>query len=292
LLESGTPIQVSLESQSLFNLQTKTLLGTHFDYRFNDKFNLGATIMHLNERPMTQKVNIGDEPISNTIWGINGSYSTKSMGITNLLDKLPLVQTKEESSITIEGEFAHLIPGHPKVISRDGAAYIDDFEGTKISYDLKNWTSWKFASTPQGQPSMFPEAEYINDLRYGYNRSKLAWYVIDPLFLRNSNYTPGHIKDDVDQQSNHYVREVFQSELFPYKENAYGQPTNIPVLNLAYYPRERGPYNFDTNVDPNGFLNNPMKRWGGIMRKVETNDFDNGSICLQPNECHRRGAFL
>ncbi len=278
LMESGTPIQVSLENQSLYNLQTKTLLGTHLDYRFNENFNIGATVMHLRERPLTQKVNYGDEPIANTIWGLNTSFYTQSNAITNLLDKLPLVQTKAPSSVSFEAEFAQLIPGHPKVIDKEGTSYIDDFEGTKIPIDMKNWTAWSLASTPQGQPNRFAEAQLINDLRNGFNRSKLAWYVIDPLFLRNNNLTPDHLRRNPDLQSNHYVREVYEREIFPNRNTAYGEPTNIPVLNMAFYPKERGPYNFDTNIDRNGFLNSPEKRWGGIMRKIETNDFEAANI--------------
>lgn len=278
LLESGTPIQVALESQSLFNLQTKTLIGTHLDYRFNENFNIGGTILHLRERPLTQKVNYGDEPIANTIWGLNASYFTESNLITSLLDKLPLIQTRTPSSVSFEAEFAHLIPGHPSVIEKEGTSYIDDFEGTKIPIDLKQWTAWSLASTPQGQNQLFPEAQLINDLRYGFNRAKLAWYVIDPLFLRNNTLTPDHIRRDANSQSNHYVREVLEREIFPLRTPRYGEPTNIPVLNMAFYPRERGPYNFDTNIDFNGLLNNPETRWGGIMRRIDTNDFEAANI--------------
>jgi cell surface protein SprA len=278
LMQSGTPIQVSLESQSLYALQTKTLMGVHLDYEFNDKFTLGGTLMHLRERPLTQKVNIGDEPIANTIWGMNGAYATESQVITNWLDKLPGYVGTQPSRISFEGEFAQLLPGHPDVIGDAGDAYIDDFEGSKISYDLKNWTAWKLASTPQGQIDKFPFASAINDLRYGYERAKTAWYTIDPIFYRQYNETPSHILNDKDQLSNHFVREIFEKELFPDKEAAYGQPTNIPVLNLAFYPNERGPYNFDTDIDFNGFLNNPEKRWGGIMRKIETIDFEAANI--------------
>lgn len=278
LLESGTPIQVALESQSLFNLQTKTLIGTHLDYRFNENFNIGGTILHLRERPLTQKVNYGDEPIANTIWGLNASYFTESNLITSLLDKLPLIQTRTPSSVSFEAEFAHLIPGHPSVIEKEGTSYIDDFEGTKIPIDLKQWTAWSLASTPQGQNQLFPEAQLINDLRYGFNRAKLAWYVIDPLFLRNNTLTPDHIRRDANSQSNHYVREVLEREIFPLRTPRYGEPTNIPVLNMAFYPRERGPYNFDTNINFNGLLNNPETRWGGIMRRIDTNDFEAANI--------------
>ncbi len=95
LIESGAPLSVSLENNALFNLQTKTLIGTHLDYKFSDNFNVGGTIMHLTERPLTQKVNVGDEPISNTIWGLNTSYRTDSRMLTKWIDKLPLIETKE-----------------------------------------------------------------------------------------------------------------------------------------------------------------------------------------------------
>jgi cell surface protein SprA len=279
LLESGTPIQVSLESQSLFNLQTKTLFGTHLDYRFNDNFNIGGTVMHLRERPLTQKVNYGNEPIANTIWGLNTSYFTESNLLTSLIDKLPIIQTKTPSSISFEAEFAQLIPGHPNVIDKEGTSYIDDFEGTKIPLDLKHWQAWHLASTPQGQEGLFPEANLINDLSYGFNRAKLAWYVIDPLFTRQSSIAPAHIRRDTDLQSNHYVREIFEREIFPYRNPAYGDATNISVLNLAFYPRERGPYNFATNdIDRDGFLQFPERRWGGIMRKIDSPDFEAANI--------------
>jgi len=148
LLESGTPIKISLESNSLFDLQTKTLLGTHLNYKFSNNFNLGATILNLTERPLTQKVNIGDEPISNTIWGLNGNYTTKSQFLTILIDKIPLLNVKEPSSFTVDGEFAQLIPGHSKAISQSGAAYIDDFEGSETTIDMKSFEAWSLASTP------------------------------------------------------------------------------------------------------------------------------------------------
>ena len=287
ILSSGTPIQVSLENQSLFALQTKTLMGTHLDYQFNENFNIGGTLMHLRERPLTQKVNIGDEPIANTIWGLNTSFYTESMGITELIDKLPLVQTKEMSSVTFEGEFAQLIPGHPNVIDESGTSYIDDFEGTRVPYDMRNWMAWQLASTPQGQEELFPEASLIDDLKYGVNRAKFAWYTIDPLFLRTSSQTPGHIKSDEAQKKNHFVREVYEQEIFPNREAPYGQPTNLPVLNVAFYPNERGPYNFDagaggteysSGLNYDGTLVDPESRWGGIMRQIDVNDFEAANI--------------
>lgn len=284
LLESGAAIQVSTESQDMYSMQRKTLIGTHANYTFSKQFNLGATVLHSEEKPLTQKVNYGEDPISNTMLGLDASYSGKSMFLTKLLDKLPFYSTKEASSIAFDGEYAKLIAGHSKVIGKNGTVYIDDFEATKSMIDLKSIYSWVLASTPQKQEkSGFPEASLDNNLAYGYNRAKLAWYSIDQTLLRGTSAKPSYLTDN--DLSNHLVREVYEKEVFPDKEIETGMPTSISMFNLAYYPEEKGPYNFDVQPSPysrginsDGTLRDPESRWGGIMRKMETTDFEAANI--------------
>ncbi|MCX6232896.1 MAG: cell surface protein SprA [Bacteroidetes bacterium] len=283
ILNSGAPINISLESNSMFNIMTKRMMGTHVDYEVNKDFTIGATIMNLHQSPLTQKVNYGDEPISNTIWGFDINYQTESRLLTKMVDALPFIQTKAPSKITFYGEFAQFIPGHSSAIGSTGTSYIDDFEGSKSSIDMKNMGTWFMASTPQGQTQsgMFPECSlgFIDSLAYGFNRAKLAWYVIDPMFYRSDTRPANISKSEISQP---YEREVLEREVFPNKELPNGQAPNISVLNLAYYPDERGPYNYDvagiagisSGINPNGTLKNPNERWGGIMRKIETTDFD------------------
>ena len=285
LLDAQTPIQVSLESNQFFGFQTKSLIGTHIDYQVSKNFDIGATILHLNERPYTQKVNYGQEPISNTIWGMNASYKTDWQFLTKAIDKLPFIETKAPSSISFFGEFANLIPGHSKAISNAGNAYIDDFEASEIPLDLKSFNAWTMSSVPQGQDQLFPEGRLNNNLASGFNRALLSWYTIDPLFLRNGSSTPAHIRSNADMQSSHYVREIYKNEIFPNYESETGIPTPISALNLAFYPSERGPHNYDTEsgiysagIAPNGELNNPKTRWGGMMREILTSDFESANI--------------
>lgn len=284
LLNSGTAINISLESNSLFSIQSKTLFGSRFDYVVNKDLVLGGTIMRLNERPITQKVNIGDEPIANTIWGVDGTWRTQSRWLTKMIDKLPGISTKEPSSITLTGEFANIIPGNSKAIGKTGTAYIDDFEGSQSSIDLKNTGSWILASTPS---HIFPEgASTTLNLDYGFNRAKLAWYVIDPLFYRHlSGLTPSNITDA--ELSDDRVRQVRENELFPNKQNPNNLQNLLSIFNLSYYPTERGPYNYESKslgtatsagIAGDGTLNNPASRWGGIMRRVETTDFDAANV--------------
>ncbi len=286
ILNSGTPINISMENNSLFNVYSQTLMGTHLDYKVNNNLLLGGTILNLYERPITQKTNYGDEPISNTIWGGSLNYNKDADFITRMVDKLPFISTKAASKLRIDAEFAQFMPGHSKAVGKTGTSYIDDFEGAKSTIDLRNIGSWYLASTPQGQTTrnMFPEAATGTGLAYGFNRAKLSWYIIDPLFYDNSsNIRPSNItKDELSKNS---VRVVMENELFPNKESLTGQPLNISVFNLSYFPEERGPYNFDTDgsafsggINENGTLKNPSSRWGGIMRRIETSDFEAANV--------------
>ncbi len=280
ILLSGTPIRISVESNS-FGLQQKTLVGTHVDYRISDDFMLGGTILNLTEKPYSKKVNSGDEPISNTIWGLDGTYRTESNLLTKIVDFLPLLETKEKSMLTAQGEFAHLIPGHQRAIGESGTAYIDDFEASSTGIDIKNPGAWFLASLPN-DPDLFPESALGNqsprlgNLNSGANRALMSWYNIDPAFYRNSTNTPSHIANDDTQLSNHSVREVLEKEVFPNRDPQYAtQVSNLPIFNLSYNPSKRGPYNFDTdNITTTGLLLNPENRWAGIMRKLETTDFE------------------
>ncbi len=277
ILNSGVPIKISLESNSLFNVQSKSLLGSNFEYKVSKDFNIGATILRLTERPLTQKINIGDEPISNVMWGLNTNYRTDAPFLTRWIDRLPLIETKAPSSINFSGEFAQLVPGHSKAIGKDGNAYLDDFEGSQSAIDLKSSFAWTIASTPQNQPLSFPEGNLSNNLAYNKNRAKLAWYTMDPLFMRQTNgLTPDYYSNT--ELSNHFTREILETEVFQNRSSTTGQPQPLFTLDLAFYPRERGQYNYDTLLSPNGNLQNPQSRWGGIMRKIETNDFEAANI--------------
>ena len=273
IIDAGTNINVSLENQSTFSMQRKTLLGLDLDYAFNKNFHIGGTVMHYGEKAIGDKVAIGSELVNNTIWGVNMSYNGQFMWLTNLLNKIPTVNAVAPSSISFKGEFAQLVPHQAKRGSNSGSSYIDDFESTQSGNDIRSPYSWALSSTPYdpGEGALFPEASYNNNLTYGTNRALLSWYTVDRLFTqRNSSYAPGYIKSDLDALSYPYAREVAFSEVFPGRQLNYGESSVVQTLNLSFYPNERGPYNVDINVDPdNGNLLNPEKRWGGIMRKID-----------------------
>lgn len=274
IIDAGTNVNVSLESNTLFNMQRKTVLGLNWKYEFSDELNFGGTFMMLREKPLTSKVDMGSEPLNNTIWGVNVAWKKESQWLTNMLDKLPLISCTAPSSINLTAEFAKLNAGTSSDVQSQ-ASYIDDFESTENGIDLTIPSAWVLSSLPSGMPY----SNYTNDIRTGYDRALISWYTIDPLFTRrSSSLTPGHIKSDLEQLSNHYVREVYERELYPNKESTYGESSTLSLLNISYFPNERGPYNLDPDLDFNGKLNNPEKRWGGITRQLGTTDFETANI--------------
>lgn len=275
LLQSGRPINVSFEDNSLYSFTQKNMLGLRADYEFNPNFNLGATYLHLFERPFTEKVNLGDDPINNRIYGMDINYAKDVDWLTRAIDKLPLYSTKAPSNISFTAEVAALRPGHSSAINngqdKGGVVSIDDFEGTATPMYMDTENEWVLASTP----SDFSEADNTNELIYGANRALLNWYIFD----RTSRSTADN--------SDSYTRLVLQQELFE-KDIPQGNLPDLRTFDFSYYPSERGPYNFDLpngingktagisydQVDQKILLNNPEERWGGAMRYIDNNDFE------------------
>lgn len=282
IIDSGQSISVTLENQSMFSTQRKTLLGLDLQYEFSKNLNLGATFLHFSEKALTEKVNIGDEVVNNSMFGFNLSYNNEFMWLTNLVNKIPTVNATAPSKFSLTAEYAQLLPHAQKSGSTKGSSYVDDFESTQTGIDLRSPYSWFLASTPYdgSQDALFPEAALSNNVDYGKNRALLNWYYIDRMFTqRNSSLAPGYLRSDLAQLSNPYVREVTSREIFPGRQLNYGESNIIQTLNLSFYPTERGPYNLDAdNIDDQGNLLNPEKRWGGIMRRMDNTNFEQSNI--------------
>lgn len=283
ILNSGIPINIQYEDNATFGFQQQNFMGARLDYYLNKNLSLGGTFMRLTERPFSQKTSYGEDPIKNTVLGLDANYQSEFPGLTRALDKLPIYSTTSSSFITASGEVAGLLPGHPKQINSldpEGAVYIDDFEGTNSGIDLRlPAQSWTLASTPAGAldkngTELFPEAKLNGNLDYGKNRARLAWYTIEPNLIDGVGGIPDYVKKDPDQ---HYIRLVEQQDVFPAKNTTTLQNA-LTTFDLGYYPRERGPYNYDANLNSDGTLPNPGKRWGGIMRSIDYSDFEQSNV--------------
>ncbi|MGK0322269.1 MAG: cell surface protein SprA, partial [Psychroserpens sp.] len=276
LKSSNIPINVSTENNAVFGQQTRRFTGVNVEHQFNENFVLGATLLNLNERPITQKANFNTEPINNTIFGFNGNFSTEVPFFTRLVNKLPNIDTDAPSNLSVRGEWAYLAPGAPKGtdFNNEATAYVDDFEGTQGAIDLLSPQSWFLSSRPRGLGRIYTGfgGEDENGIQNGFNRALLNWYTIDPIFY--SNQRPGEITDD--DVSDLYTRRVFIDEVFPQLDIAQGQGTVINTLDLVYYPTERGPYNFDPDADGENIES--ADSWAGITRQITSTDFEQANV--------------
>jgi len=270
--QANIPIQVSVEQNSVFQQTTKVFTGLEVEHRFSKDFTLGATYMSFKEKPISWKANYGYEPLNNKLLGINGQFSTEVPFLTRWVNRLPNVESDAESNFSIKAEAAYLFPGLADVSDVNGRSttYIEDFESSQMFIDLRAQYAWHLASVP----ARFPESQMLDNLESGKNRAKLSWYIIDNIFYNNS--APSDItKDDISLEE---TRPINLNEIFDQDVPAGYSAVNYP-LNLTFYPKERGPYNFDTQLDPNtGELLFPEQRWGGIMRYLQTNDFEQANV--------------
>ncbi len=277
LQASNTPIQVSVENNSAFGQKTRRFIGLNVEHKFSDKLLVGGTYVKMTERPFTSKSNYGQESVNNTIYGFNANYTTEVPFLTRLVNKLPNLDTDAPSTFSLRGEVAFLKPDTPTAdrFRGESTVYVDDFEGSQTTIDMRAPLSWTLSSVPKYEVG----AHYndfgatLVDRKYGDKRGKLSWYSIDPTIYVQ---TPGDISSD--DLSLNTTRRVFSRELFPNTDIQIGQSQVINTLDLSYYPNERGPYNYNPEaLSPSGF-SDPKQNFGGIMRAINSTNFEQSNV--------------
>ncbi|WP_054410403.1 T9SS outer membrane translocon Sov/SprA [Flavobacterium akiainvivens] len=276
LAASNTPIEVSVENNATFGQQTRRFAGVNVEHKFTDKFLLGGTIINMSERPFTNKTNYGQESVNNTIFGLNANYSTEVPFFTRLVNKLPNIDTDVPSNFSFRGEVAYLKPGASKADQFNGEAttYVDDFEGSQTTIDMRGVSGWNLSSVPV--KTAFEELNpLVNDLEAGYKRGKLAWYNIDPTFYVTSQLPSGITSDDLALSR---TRRIFMDELYPQVDVVPGSTAVVTTLDLSYFPKERGPYNFNPAY-LNGITDaQAVQNWGGITRAITSTNFEQTNV--------------
>ncbi|GAB5518300.1 MAG: hypothetical protein RhofKO_05510 [Rhodothermales bacterium] len=277
LVADGRKIDIDYEQNSLFNVQKKTLLGTRVEYELDERFRIGSTLMRLSQRSPVDKFRIGEEPIQNTIWGIDGQLKLEPYWLTRAIDWLPLIQTKANSSIEVTGEFAQLRPGHSQTTAyertrrelqrsgRDlkedelkGITYIDDFEAFENTFQLKQPGAWRLSAVPDSIARFGPEQFGLNadSLRSNW-RGTFAWYQVSRGLFRELGEVAAF-----DQEAIVPVRVL---DVFPDRQ-VERESEELQTLDMYYNPLQRGPYNYTRAYDE--FAQNPKDVWGGIVQRI------------------------
>lgn len=300
-LSPGRDIRIAYERQQFVALQQKTLLGLRGFYEFSDRFSVGATWMRLSERPLTDKYRVGEEPISNTIYGFDTRYEAEPEWITRLVDRLPLIQTRAPSRFEFRGEFAQLDPGHPESQAfnrtRDGlraldspnardlkedelrgVSFIDDFEGSSNTFSLLQPGAWRMASGPTGDLTRGirpagPDSTrtYLEDLGGPQTitrpalrsnwRGLFGWYAIPTSAWGTSGPLSGLPRTPA-------ARSVRVNEVFIERQRIdTSTPDELTTLDVYFDPSRRGPYNFNAELG-GAFSDNPREVWGGMTQRL------------------------
>jgi len=168
-------IDVTYESNQLFQIDKKTIMGARAEYALWDESFIGATFLYLNERTLDQKVRVGKGPMRNMVWDVNTAMTIKPFFLTRFANLLPFVDTRAPSTLKFEGEIAQILPNpntrnNKNTNDKDGVAYIDDFEAAKritpIGITRKGWN---YSSPPVGKYNdqvMYPTLETRGTLKY------------------------------------------------------------------------------------------------------------------------------
>ncbi|NJN32970.1 MAG: cell surface protein SprA [Saprospiraceae bacterium] len=224
------------------------------------------------------------------MYGLDINFSEDAPWLTKLVDKIPFIDTKEPSKVTLSAEGALLQPGHSKAINlgcdSGGSVYLDDFEGSSNPFSLLAQPGvWSLSSVPR--TNLYPESNK-DSIYSSVNRAMLNWYRIDQTLLQ------GERSGRANERSP-FVEAITQQEVFP-NRSVNQDPLNgfnafLPTLDLTYRPKVRGPYNFDIpggqtvaglkiseGLRGDGSLNRPETRWAGITRGITTTDFEASNV--------------
>jgi cell surface protein SprA len=269
-LTPGQEIRIDYESQQLLQIQQTTFTGLRAQYNVSDQVAVGGTYFRLNERPLQDKIPIGDEPISNTTIGLDATANFEAPWLTRAIDWLPLIQTRSPSRISLAGEWAQLRPSvsQTNAVRRaindnrlfpdeeNGLAFIDEFEGAKTSISLMGPGRWSLAAAPYALPGIdmdltmagqsIPERIRRSDLR-----AQFSWYSISSALIRTSGANPTVESLPV------AVRDVFPNREVRIDEQ------ELQTLDIYYNPRDRGPYNYNRDLRDQ-LENEPETMWGGM----------------------------
>lgn len=240
-------VEIDYEKQDLFTFASKTLVGVRGDVDLGENSFLGFTYMSLNQKTLSDKVRIGEEPISNSMFGIDAQTTLDLPFITDALNTLPFISTKEKSTLSVQGEMAMVMPEESSKTSTipsdggEGIAYLDDFEGSRIFIPLQTaYSVWRLGSVP----NVLPNNSAATDTLMQTNRAKLDFY----------NLPITAVSDRI----------VRVDDIWPEKSVAR-EDQRVTVLDLDYYPGLRGQYNYNPD------LGLQARNWASIQRLLPVN---------------------
>lgn len=288
-LRKGQEIKIEYENNQFAQIEQKSFTGLRAEYEVNENIRFGSTYFRLKEKPLQDKIRIGDEPVNNAVIGFDANARFDAPWLTRVIDRVPLLQTNAPSSFSLSGEFAQLRPGVAQTnavedaIDRgdlfedeeNGLSFIDDFEGVDIGLSFMNPSRWNLAAAPAAVPGYAPDQSFFEDnppanpsntladkIARSDLRSQFSWYTIP----QNINEILNGVQLTPESQP------VRVTDVFPNRD-VLSEENFLSTLDVYYDPQSRGPYNY--NLDLRNVLENePERTWGGMVATLPSGQED------------------
>lgn len=130
---------------------------------------------------------------------------------------------------------------------------------------------WSLASVPN--TGSFEFADETNNWATNYERAQISVY--GPATFPQSQF------GGEAWANSHYSRDLYFSEIGSLQEGGGFVNPLLATLDLAYFPKERGPYNFNVQgIDNEARLSTPSASWAGVQRPLDYTDFEETGIEL------------
>lgn len=285
-LAPGQNLRVEYENNQFFAIGQKNFTGVRAEYIVSNDIRLGSTFFRLNEQTLSEKIRIGNEPINNTVLGLDANAKFNTPWITRFIDRIPLLQTRSESNFSVSGEFAQLRPGVAQTNAvrdaiedgilyedeENGLSFIDDFEGSEFNISFKYASRWNLPSAPALLPSydganfetgQITSSDLMSRVERADLRAKFSWYEIP----RNITSILGNVTLTPESEI------VKVNHVFKGRETNNPQDEIINTLDVYYDPTSRGPYNYNPDLK-NKLENEPEDMWGGMTATLPSGQED------------------
>lgn len=194
-------INITYKQASAFGMVSKSLLGGAARYAPEDsKFSFATSWLFQRTGSPDRRPRLGSEPTRIAVGEVSLGYDTESMLLTRLLDKLPLLDTRQASRLSFSGGVGLSFPNP----NTRNDLYVDDFEGVADDIAVRlNRLAWKAASIPIAAPG-------DDESDQAAHRGELWWYT-PYRALREGDLNP-----TLDYQEANDYRTVLELQAWPY----------------------------------------------------------------------------
>lgn len=248
---SNERIEVTIQERERVRRKEKSLLGAELTWSPVAGLNMGGTLISYWEDSRRQRIRWGEETVKNKMCGLHANYSIESRKASSWFSDWSGISLREPMRLSAQVSYAQILSDYNMPKGSGEGIILDDFEQGNRYIELTMPQIWQLGSIAKPQL-----------------RAMMSWFAIDPTLVREGAlHQPTHLSRDKEQRLHPLVREIRQDEFFPKRDATPLMTQNIPMLNISFYPEERGPYNPES-------VSIPSDMWGSMSFSLPVTDLE------------------